>query len=96
MILSINLLPSRVVSTQESQLSFLLPLRKRRWKWRAVLVRGPSMAPTLRHGDAVLVRHGGRPVQPEDIVVARFHSRPELLVVKRAVRQEEASPIHPA
>jgi phage repressor protein C with HTH and peptisase S24 domain len=56
--------------------------------WRAVLIHGPSMAPTLRHGDAVLVRHGGRPVRPGDIVVARFHSRPDLLVVKRAVRQE--------
>jgi phage repressor protein C with HTH and peptisase S24 domain len=56
--------------------------------WRAVLVHGPSMAPTLRHGDAVLVRRGGRAVRPGDIVVARFHSRPELLVIKRAIRHE--------
>jgi nickel-type superoxide dismutase maturation protease len=54
----------------------------------AVLVHGPSMAPTLRHGDAVLVRPGGRSVRPGDIVVARFHTRPDLLVVKRAVRRE--------
>jgi phage repressor protein C with HTH and peptisase S24 domain len=56
--------------------------------WRAVLVHGPSMAPTLRHGDAVLVRRGGRPIRPGDIVVGRFHSRPDLLVIKRAVRRE--------
>jgi nickel-type superoxide dismutase maturation protease len=55
----------------------------------AVLVRGPSMAPTLRAGDALLVRRGGRPVRPGDVVVARFHARPDLLVVKRAVRAVE-------
>jgi nickel-type superoxide dismutase maturation protease len=54
----------------------------------AVLVRGPSMAPTLRDGDALLVRRGGR-VRTGDIVVARFRSRPDLLVVKRAVRAQE-------
>jgi phage repressor protein C with HTH and peptisase S24 domain len=48
------------------------------------------MSPTLRHGDAVLVRRGGRPVRAGDIVVARFPTRPGLLVVKRAVRRESA------
>ena len=52
----------------------------------AVLVSGPSMAPALRSGDALVVRRGGR-VRAGDVVVARFRSRPELLVVKRAVRQ---------
>ena len=52
----------------------------------AVLVRGPSMAPTLRAGDALLVRRGGRATRPGDVVVARFRARPDLLVVKRAVR----------
>jgi phage repressor protein C with HTH and peptisase S24 domain len=47
------------------------------------------MAPALRHGDAVLVRRGGRPVRPGDIVVVRFRSRPELLAIKRAVRPED-------
>lgn len=47
------------------------------------------MAPTLRHGDALLVRRGGRRVRPGDVVVARFRSRPDLLVVKRAVRPED-------
>ena len=61
-------------------------------RWRsplfAVLVRGPSMAPTLRAGDALLVRRGGR-IRPGDVVVARFRSRPDLLVVKRAVREQD-------
>jgi len=59
------------------------------WRLLPVLVRGPSMAPTLRHGDAVLARRGGRPVRPGDVVVARFRSRPELLVIKRAVRIDQ-------
>lgn len=52
----------------------------------AVLVVGPSMAPTLRHGDAVLVRRGGRAIRAGDLVVAVFRTRPDLVVVKRAVR----------
>ena len=52
----------------------------------AVLVAGPSMVPTLRHGDALLVRRGGRAIRPGDLVVAVFRTRPDLLVVKRAVR----------
>jgi nickel-type superoxide dismutase maturation protease len=55
----------------------------------AVLVEGPSMAPTLRHGDALLVRRGGAGVRVGEVVVARFRSRPDLLVVKRAVRRQE-------
>jgi phage repressor protein C with HTH and peptisase S24 domain len=47
------------------------------------------MAPTLRHGDALLVRRGGRPIRPGDVVVATFRSRPQLLVVKRAVRPQD-------
>jgi phage repressor protein C with HTH and peptisase S24 domain len=46
------------------------------------------MAPTLRAGDALLVSRAGR-VRPGRIVVARFRSRPELLVVKRAVRPDD-------
>lgn len=52
-----------------------------------VVVAGPSMVPTLRDGDCLLVRRRAR-VRPGDIVVARFRSRPELLVVKRAVTAE--------
>jgi hypothetical protein len=46
------------------------------------------MSPTVRHGDRLLVRRvrsaGG--VAPGDVVLARFPSRPELLVVKRVRR----------
>lgn len=49
-----------------------------------VLVEGPSMRPTLRPGDCLLVRYGAR-VRPGDLVVARPWTRPELLVVKRAL-----------
>jgi SOS-response transcriptional repressor LexA len=43
------------------------------------------MTPTLLPGDLVLVRHGA-PVRPGAVVLARFRGRPELLVIKRAVR----------
>jgi phage repressor protein C with HTH and peptisase S24 domain len=52
-----------------------------------VLVEGPSMVPTLRPGDCLVVRRSA-PIRPGDLVVARFATRPELLVVKRAVRRE--------
>ncbi|MGH3587769.1 MAG: S24 family peptidase, partial [Pseudonocardia sp.] len=39
-------------------------------RWRRVAVRGPSMSPTLRDGDVVLVRFGGR-VRVGDIVLVR-------------------------
>lgn len=54
---------------------------------RVVIVAGTSMLPTLRPGDCLLVRPGAR-VRAGDLVVARFAARPELLVVKRAVRPE--------
>jgi phage repressor protein C with HTH and peptisase S24 domain len=46
------------------------------------------MAPTVRHGDRLLVRRvpPGAPVRPGDVVLARFPARPELLVVKRVAR----------
>jgi nickel-type superoxide dismutase maturation protease len=51
----------------------------------AVLVEGPSMLPTLHPGDCLLVRRPRR-MRAGSLVVARFPARPELLVVKRAVR----------
>jgi phage repressor protein C with HTH and peptisase S24 domain len=54
--------------------------------WQRVRVSGPSMVPTLRHGDVVLVRHGA-PVRSGDVVLARFRSMPERFVVKRAVHE---------
>jgi phage repressor protein C with HTH and peptisase S24 domain len=57
-------------------------------RWFTALVRGPSMAPTLRDGDAVLVRGGEHGVRVGDVVLARFRSRPDLLVFKRVARHE--------
>jgi phage repressor protein C with HTH and peptisase S24 domain len=57
--------------------------REPRWQW--VRVSGPSMAPALRTGDRLLVRHGA-PVRPGDIVLGRFSDLPGIWVVKRAVR----------
>jgi phage repressor protein C with HTH and peptisase S24 domain len=53
-----------------------------------VLVTGPSMVPALRTGDCLVVRRGAR-VRAGDVVVARYRSRPELLVVKRAVAPQD-------
>jgi phage repressor protein C with HTH and peptisase S24 domain len=45
------------------------------------------MAPTLRHGDLVLVRVTSR-AQPGDVVLARFHSMPNRFVLKRVAGVE--------
>jgi nickel-type superoxide dismutase maturation protease len=57
-----------------------------RWRWVHILVSGPSMVPTLKHGDHILVRRRSR-VRPGAVVIAAFPPRPDLLVVKRAVRE---------
>jgi nickel-type superoxide dismutase maturation protease len=57
-----------------------------RLPWYRALVAGPSMVPTLRDGDALLVRRTAR-VRPGDVVVARFRTRPDLPVVKRVQRR---------
>jgi phage repressor protein C with HTH and peptisase S24 domain len=53
--------------------------------WQLVRVSGPSMVPTLRDGDLLIVRRGAT-VRPGDVVLGRFHSIPGRWVVKRAVR----------
>ncbi len=56
--------------------------------WVLARVTGPSMSPTVRHGDRLLVRRvrrSGR-VRPGEVVLARFPTRPDLLVVKRVRR----------
>jgi phage repressor protein C with HTH and peptisase S24 domain len=53
--------------------------------WQRVRVAGPSMVPTLRDGDLILVRHGAR-VRAGDVVLATFASMPARYVVKRAAR----------
>ena len=56
--------------------------------WVLARVRGPSMAPAVRSGDRLLVRRvpPGARLRPGAVVLARFPSRPELLVVKRIAR----------
>jgi nickel-type superoxide dismutase maturation protease len=56
--------------------------------WVLARVNGPSMVPTTRHGDRLLARRvpSGAAVRPGDVVLARFPSRPDLLVVKRVRR----------
>ncbi|MFI2759314.1 nickel-type superoxide dismutase maturation protease [Streptomyces echinatus] len=51
-------------------------------------VTGPSMVPTLHHGDQLLVRYGGA-VRPGDVVVLRHPFQQDLLVVKRAVERRD-------
>jgi nickel-type superoxide dismutase maturation protease len=53
-----------------------------------VEVTGPSMVPTLYHGDWLVVRHGGR-IRPGDIVVLRHPFQQDLLVVKRAAERRD-------
>ena len=57
-------------------------------RWVLARVRGPSMSPTLKDGDRLVVARArrGAPVRPGTVVLARFPARPGLLVVKRVVR----------
>jgi nickel-type superoxide dismutase maturation protease len=56
--------------------------------WALARVTGPSMSPTVRHGDRLLVRRvrAGDGVGIGDVVLARFPAQPDLLVVKRVRR----------
>ena len=56
--------------------------------WTQVHVRGPSMSPTVKDGDRLLVRRTrtASRVRAGDVVLARFPARPDLLVVKRVRR----------
>jgi len=56
--------------------------------WAMAAVTGPSMVPTVRSGDRLLVRRVrlAADVRPGDVVLARFPARPDLLVVKRVRR----------
>jgi nickel-type superoxide dismutase maturation protease len=56
--------------------------------WVVARVTGPSMSPTVRHGDRLLVRRlrPGEVAPVGAVVLARFPARPELLVVKRVRR----------
>ena len=56
--------------------------------WVVTRVAGPSMTPTVRSGDRLLVRRVAPdgPVGDDAVVLARFPARPGLLVVKRVRR----------
>lgn len=54
--------------------------------FQVVEVTGPSMVPTLHHGDWLLVQYGA-PVRPGDVVVLRHPFQQDLLVVKRATER---------
>jgi nickel-type superoxide dismutase maturation protease len=60
-------------------------------RWVLARVSGPSMSPTVRSGDRLLVRRvpPGALVRPGEVVLARFPARPGLLVVKRVRRAVE-------
>ncbi|MBW1603042.1 nickel-type superoxide dismutase maturation protease [Streptomyces sp. JJ66] len=49
-------------------------------------VSNPSMLPTLRPGDRLLLRYGA-PVRPGHVVVLRHPFQHDLLIVKRAVER---------
>ncbi|MEU6254989.1 nickel-type superoxide dismutase maturation protease [Streptomyces sp. NPDC047043] len=51
-------------------------------------VTGPSMVPTLNHGDRLVVQYGAR-IRPGDVVVLRHPFQQDLLVVKRATERRE-------
>ncbi|MEU4128889.1 nickel-type superoxide dismutase maturation protease [Streptomyces wuyuanensis] len=51
-------------------------------------VTGPSMHPTLAHGDRLLV-HYGAAVRAGDVAVLRHPLQQDLLIVKRAVERRE-------
>ncbi|MCL6672816.1 nickel-type superoxide dismutase maturation protease [Streptomyces panaciradicis] len=51
-------------------------------------VTGPSMVPTLYHGDRLVVQYGAR-IRPGDVVVLRHPFQQDLLVVKRAAERRE-------
>jgi nickel-type superoxide dismutase maturation protease len=57
-----------------------------RLPYRRVWVRGPSMAPTLKDGDVVLVRNGRVP-RAGDVVVVTWVTRPHQLSIKRVSRR---------
>lgn len=57
-----------------------------RLPYRRIRVLGPSMAPTLKHGDVVLARNRRQP-RKGDVVVVTWVTRPHQLSIKRATER---------
>ncbi|MEV6314790.1 nickel-type superoxide dismutase maturation protease [Streptomyces sp. NPDC051776] len=51
-------------------------------------VVGPSMVPTLRPGDRLVVQYGA-PVRPGDVIMLRHPMQQDLLIVKRAAERRD-------
>ncbi|MFI7384192.1 nickel-type superoxide dismutase maturation protease [Streptomyces sp. NPDC049813] len=62
--------------------------RAARVPFQIIEVVGPSMVPTLYHGDWMLVQYGAR-VRPGDVVVLRHPFQQDLLVVKRIAERRD-------
>ncbi|MFD3442197.1 nickel-type superoxide dismutase maturation protease [Streptomyces sp. NPDC058685] len=62
--------------------------REQRALFGVAEVTGPSMYPTLRHGDQLLVHYGAE-VKAGDIAVLRHPLQQDLLIVKRLVERRE-------
>ncbi|MFH8755373.1 nickel-type superoxide dismutase maturation protease [Streptomyces atroolivaceus] len=62
--------------------------RTARRSFQVVEVTGPSMVPTLYHGDWLLVQRGAS-VRPGDVVILRHPFQQDLLVVKRAAERRD-------
>ncbi|MGW0390962.1 nickel-type superoxide dismutase maturation protease [Streptomyces sp. NPDC003042] len=60
--------------------------RRSRARFQVLEVTGPSMVPTLLHGDRLVVRLGAL-VRPGDVAVFRHPFQQDLLVVKRAAER---------
>ena len=54
--------------------------------FQVVEVTGPSMVPTLHHGDWLVVQYGAA-VRPGDVVILRHPFQQDLLIVKRAAER---------
>ena len=69
--------------------------RAARLPYQLVEVTGPSMVPTLRHGDWLLIQYVKSPeavrdvVREGDVVVLRHPLQQDLLIVKRAVERRD-------
>lgn len=69
--------------------------RAARLPYQLVEVTGPSMVPTLRHGDWLLIQYVKGPeavrdvVREGDVVVLRHPLQQDLLIVKRALERRD-------